>query len=160
MTNRRGQIIGQWNGSRAIECQSRWGAQYQYSWFASIGDDYDLCEAWLLKHQSNHRFLWWKWRVLKPSCALPWFVSESGFISGLVAVLHDTTEQDKARERRLFVFQCESWTANLSTSVKSYLEALDDGVVRVGGTDLSCFTEWNQPRWCVWSQIFGACHDR
>ena len=29
---------------------------------------------------------------------------ESGFISGLVAVLHDTTEQEKEeRERRLFV---------------------------------------------------------
>ena len=32
---------------------------------------------------------------------------ESGFISGLVAVLHDTTEQDKEeRERRLFVSEC------------------------------------------------------
>lgn len=32
---------------------------------------------------------------------------ESGFISGLVAVLHDATEQEKEeRERRLFVFKC------------------------------------------------------
>ena len=55
---------------------------------------------------------------------------ESGFISGLVAVLHDTTEQDKEeRERRLFVSNVSHELRTPLTSVKSYLEALDDGAL-------------------------------
>ena len=55
---------------------------------------------------------------------------ESGFISGLVAVLHDTTEQDKEeRERRLFVSNVSHELRTPLTSVKSYLEALDDGAI-------------------------------
>lgn len=55
---------------------------------------------------------------------------ESGFISGLVAVLHDTTEQDKEeRERRLFVSDVSHELRTPLTSVKSYLEALDDGAL-------------------------------
>ena len=55
---------------------------------------------------------------------------ESGFISGLVAVLHDTTEQDKEeRERRLFVSNVSHELRTPLTSVKSYLEALDEGAV-------------------------------
>jgi len=51
---------------------------------------------------------------------------ESGFISGLVAVLHDTTEQEKEeRERRLFVSNVSHELRTPLTSVKSYLEALD-----------------------------------
>ncbi len=50
---------------------------------------------------------------------------ESGFISGLVAVLHDTTEQEKEeRERRLFVSNVSHELRTPLTSVKSYLEAL------------------------------------
>ncbi len=53
---------------------------------------------------------------------------ESGFISGLVAVLHDTTEQEKEeRERRLFVSNVSHELRTPLTSVKSYLEALDEG---------------------------------
>ncbi|VKV40248.1 histidine kinase [Streptococcus pneumoniae] len=52
---------------------------------------------------------------------------ESGFISGLVAVLHDTTEQEKEeRERRLFVSNVSHELRTPLTSVKSYLEALDE----------------------------------
>ena len=55
---------------------------------------------------------------------------ESGFISGLVAVLHDTTEQDKEeRERRLFVSNVSHELRTPLTSVKSYLDALDEGAL-------------------------------
>lgn len=53
---------------------------------------------------------------------------ESGFISGLVAVLHDVTEQEKnERERRNFVSNVSHELRTPLTSVKSYLEALQDG---------------------------------
>ena len=55
---------------------------------------------------------------------------ESGFISGLVAVLHDTTEQEQEeRERRLFVSNVSHELRTPLTSVKSYLEALDEGAL-------------------------------
>jgi len=55
---------------------------------------------------------------------------ESGFISGLVAVLHDTTEQEKEeRERKLFVSNVSHELRTPLTSVKSYLEALDEGAL-------------------------------
>ena len=55
---------------------------------------------------------------------------ESGFISGLVAVLHNTTEQEKEeRERRLFVSNVSHELRTPLTSVKSYLEALDEGAL-------------------------------
>ncbi|HEU7446400.1 TPA: cell wall metabolism sensor histidine kinase VicK [Streptococcus pneumoniae] len=55
---------------------------------------------------------------------------ESGFISGLVAVLYDTTEQEKEeRERRLFVSNVSHELRTPLTSVKSYLEALDEGAL-------------------------------
>ena len=55
---------------------------------------------------------------------------ESGFISGLVAVLHYTTEQEKEeRERRLFVSNVSHELRTPLTSVKSYLEALDEGAL-------------------------------
>ena len=55
---------------------------------------------------------------------------ESGFISGLVAVLHDTTEQEKEeRERRLFVSNVSHELRTPLTSVKSYLESLDEGAL-------------------------------
>ena len=56
---------------------------------------------------------------------------ESGFISGLVAVLHDATEQEKEeRERRLFVSNVSHELRTPLTSVKSYLEALDEGALK------------------------------
>ncbi|TCD46105.1 cell wall metabolism sensor histidine kinase VicK [Streptococcus sp. X16XC17] len=56
--------------------------------------------------------------------------SESGLISGIVAVLHDMTEQAKEeRERRLFVSNVSHELRTPLTSVKSYLEALDEGAL-------------------------------
>lgn len=55
---------------------------------------------------------------------------ENGFVSGLIAVLHDTTNLEKEeRERRMFVSNVSHELRTPLTSVKSYLEALDDGVL-------------------------------
>lgn len=53
---------------------------------------------------------------------------ESGFISGLVCVLHDVTEQQKIDdERKQFVSNVSHELRTPLTSMKSYLEALNDG---------------------------------
>lgn len=53
---------------------------------------------------------------------------ESGFISGLVCVLHDVTEQEKIeRERKEFVSNVSHELRTPLTSMRSYLEALNDG---------------------------------
>ncbi|MDR0921664.1 MAG: cell wall metabolism sensor histidine kinase WalK [Lactobacillales bacterium] len=53
---------------------------------------------------------------------------ESGFISGIVAVLHDVTEQAKTeRERQEFVSNVSHELRTPLTSMRSYLEALNDG---------------------------------
>ena len=93
----------------------------------SIGDEYDLrsliTEVPELTIDSQDEYL-----SLRVRFAL--IRRESGFISGLVAVLHDTTEQDKEeRERRLFVSNVSHELRTPLTSVKSYLEALDDGAL-------------------------------
>lgn len=55
---------------------------------------------------------------------------ERGIISGTVVVLHDMTEQAKEeRERRLFVSNVSHELRTPLTSVKSYLEALDEGAL-------------------------------
>lgn len=59
------------------------------------------------------------------------FRRQSGFISGVVAVLHDVTEQEKnERERRLFVSNVSHELRTPLTSIKSYLEALDEGALQ------------------------------
>lgn len=96
----------------------------------SLGDDYDLRslitevpELTIDSQDENGEYL-----SLRVRFAL--IRRESGFISGLVAVLHDTTEQDKEeRERRLFVSNVSHELRTPLTSVKSYLEALDDGAL-------------------------------
>lgn len=53
---------------------------------------------------------------------------ETGFISGLVVVLHDVTEQQKnERERRQFVSNVSHELRTPLTSMRSYIEALNDG---------------------------------
>lgn len=53
---------------------------------------------------------------------------ESGFISGLVAVLHDVTEQEKTeQERREFVSNVSHELRTPLTSTRSYIEALAEG---------------------------------
>ena len=96
----------------------------------SLGDDYDLRslitevpELTIDSQDENGEYL-----SLRVRFAL--IRRESGFISGLVAVLHDTTEQDKEeRERRLFVSNVSHELRTPLASVKSYLEALDDGAL-------------------------------
>ena len=58
---------------------------------------------------------------------------ESGFISGLVAVLHDVTEQEKTeQERRDFVSNVSHELRTPLTSMRSYIEALHDGAWKDG----------------------------
>ena len=53
---------------------------------------------------------------------------ESGFVSGLVCVLHDVTSQEKEeRERKQFVSNVSHELRTPLTSVHSYVEALSDG---------------------------------
>lgn len=53
---------------------------------------------------------------------------ESGFISGLVAVLHDVTEQERTeRDRREFVSNVSHELRTPLTSMRSYIEALSEG---------------------------------
>ncbi|MFD1465451.1 cell wall metabolism sensor histidine kinase WalK [Lapidilactobacillus mulanensis] len=53
---------------------------------------------------------------------------ETGFISGIVCVLHDVTEKEKnERERREFVSNVSHELRTPLTSVRSYIEALTDG---------------------------------
>jgi two-component system, OmpR family, sensor histidine kinase VicK len=53
---------------------------------------------------------------------------ESGFINGLIVVLHDITEQEKIdRERREFVANVSHELRTPLTTMKSYLEALAEG---------------------------------
>ena len=80
-------------------------------------------EIHLSRRDANDEFV-----TLRVNFAL--ISKESGFISGLVAVLHDATEQEKEeRERRLFVSNVSHELRTPLTSVKSYLEALDDGAL-------------------------------
>jgi two-component system sensor histidine kinase VicK len=53
---------------------------------------------------------------------------EDGYLSGLVCVLHDITEQEKIdRERRQFVSNVSHELRTPLTSMRSYIEALNDG---------------------------------
>ncbi|MCS8619344.1 cell wall metabolism sensor histidine kinase WalK [Limosilactobacillus fermentum] len=55
---------------------------------------------------------------------------ESGFVSGLVCVLHDvTSQQEEERERKEFVSNVSHELRTPLTSVKSYVEALSDGAI-------------------------------
>lgn len=130
-TNRRGQIITINNmatkqlGVKRDEVQNM-----SILDLLSISDEYDLRdlitnvpELTIDSQDENGEYL-----SLRVRFAL--VRRESGFISGLVAVLHDTTEQDKEeRERRLFVSNVSHELRTPLTSVKSYLEALDEGAL-------------------------------
>ncbi|MCM0582959.1 cell wall metabolism sensor histidine kinase WalK [Weissella diestrammenae] len=55
---------------------------------------------------------------------------ESGFISGMVIVLHDVTEEQRINEeRRQFVSNVSHELRTPLTSVKSYIDALQDGAM-------------------------------
>lgn len=55
---------------------------------------------------------------------------QSGFISGLVMILHDITEQQRIdNERKLFVSNVSHELRTPLTSVKSYVDALSEGAI-------------------------------
>lgn len=130
-TNRRGQIIMvNEMAAKQLNVNSDEVLNTSILDLLSLGDDYDLRslitevpELTIDSQDENGEYL-----SLRVRFAL--IRRESGFISGLVAVLHDTTEQDKEeRERRLFVSNVSHELRTPLTSVKSYLEALDDGAL-------------------------------
>ena len=130
-TNRRGQIITINDMATKQLGVKRDGVQNMSILdLLSISDEYDLRdlitnvpELTIDSQDENGEYL-----SLRVRFAL--VRRESGFISGLVAVLHDTTEQDKEeRERRLFVSNVSHELRTPLTSVKSYLEALDEGAL-------------------------------
>ncbi|QQK81755.1 cell wall metabolism sensor histidine kinase WalK [Salicibibacter cibi] len=56
--------------------------------------------------------------------------SESGYVTGLITVLHDVTEKEKLeRERREFVANVSHELRTPLTTLKSYMEALEDGAM-------------------------------
>ncbi|QQK78080.1 cell wall metabolism sensor histidine kinase WalK [Salicibibacter cibarius] len=56
--------------------------------------------------------------------------SESGYVTGLITVLHDVTEKEKLeRERREFVANVSHELRTPLTTLKSYMEALEDGAI-------------------------------
>ncbi|WP_018663440.1 cell wall metabolism sensor histidine kinase WalK [Heyndrickxia acidiproducens] len=59
--------------------------------------------------------------------------NEAGFVSGLITVLHDVTEQEKIdMERREFVANVSHELRTPLTTMRSYLEALTDGAWKDG----------------------------
>lgn len=56
---------------------------------------------------------------------------ETGFINGLITVLHDSTEQEKNEdERKEFVANVSHELRTPLTTMRSYLEALSDGAIK------------------------------
>ena len=128
-TNRRGQIIMINDmATKQLGVKESEARKMNILKLLDIEDEYDLRdlitkvpELTIDSQDENGEFL-----SLRVRFAL--IRRESGFISGLVAVLHDTTEQEKEeRERRLFVSNVSHELRTPLTSVKSYLEALDEG---------------------------------
>ncbi|MGH1584310.1 cell wall metabolism sensor histidine kinase WalK [Lactiplantibacillus plantarum] len=92
-----------------------------------IRDDYSLRDLienqdeLMLDFSSNEREL-----ILNAYFSL--IQRESGFISGLVCVLHDVTEQQKIdNDRKQFVSNVSHELRTPLTSLRSYIEALSDG---------------------------------
>lgn len=130
-TNRRGQIIMiNDRATKQLGVKESEARKMNILKLLDIEDEYDLRdlitkvpELTIDSQDENGEFL-----SLRVRFALT--RRESGFISGLVAVLHDTTEQEKEeRERRLFVSNVSHELRTPLTSVKSYLEALDEGAL-------------------------------
>ena len=130
-TNRRGQIIMINDmATKQLGVKESEARKMNILKLLGIEDEYDLRdlitkvpELTIDSQDENGEFL-----SLRVRFAL--IRRESGFISGLVAVLHDTTEQEKEeRERRLFVSNVSHELRTPLTSVKSYLEALDEGAL-------------------------------
>ena len=130
-TNRRGQIIMINDmATKQLGVKESEARKMNILKLLDIEDEYDLRdlitkvpELTIDSQDENGEFL-----SLRVRFAL--IRRESGFISGLVAVLHDTTEQEKEeRERRLFVSNVRHELRTPLTSVKSYLEALDEGAL-------------------------------
>lgn len=93
------------------------GIQDEFS-FQDILDDQD---AILVESPSNNNDL-----ILNTDFSL--IQRDSGFVSGVVVVLHDVTEQQRVdRERKEFVSNVSHELRTPLTSIRSYVETLNDG---------------------------------
>lgn len=137
----------------------RWGQIWVF-WICSISDEYDLRdlitnvpELTIDSQDENGEYL-----SLRVRFAL--VRRESGFISGLVAVLHDTTEQDKEeRERRLFVSNVSHELRTPLTSVKSIWKPWMRELCHrpVAPDFVKGIAQWNQPHDADGDGTYGVC---
>lgn len=89
----------------------------------AIYDLYDHSESILLDFSTEKRPY-----ILEASFSV--IQEEDGPINGLITVLHDVTEQEKIeQDRREFVANVSHELRTPLTTIKSYLEALEDGVM-------------------------------
>ncbi|SES34611.1 cell wall metabolism sensor histidine kinase WalK [Salisediminibacterium halotolerans] len=91
--------------------------------FMSLDDLYRMTEPILLDFDTVEDEL-----VLEANFSV--IEKEDGEVNGLIAVLHDVTEQERVeQERREFVANVSHELRTPLTSMKSYLEALNDGAL-------------------------------
>ncbi|GEL09113.1 cell wall metabolism sensor histidine kinase WalK [Salisediminibacterium halotolerans] len=91
--------------------------------FMSLDDLYRMTEPILLDFDTVEDEL-----VLEANFSV--IEKEDGELNGLIAVLHDVTEQERVeQERREFVANVSHELRTPLTSMKSYLEALNDGAL-------------------------------
>lgn len=89
----------------------------------AIYDLYDQSESVLLDFSTEKQPF-----ILKANFSV--IQEEDGPINGLITVLHDVTEQEKIeQDRREFVANVSHELRTPLTTIKSYLEALEDGVI-------------------------------
>ena len=93
----------------------------------SVGDEYTFEDLIHMQDSINLDFSSWDrpyiWRA-----NFSVIQKETGFVNGLIVVLHDITEQEKIEmERREFVSNVSHELRTPLTTMRSYLEALADG---------------------------------
>ncbi|GGE53696.1 PAS domain-containing sensor histidine kinase [Pullulanibacillus camelliae] len=88
-----------------------------------LDDLYDMEDSMMLDFSTEHQKL-----LVRVNFSV--ILKENGAIDGLIAVLHDVTEQEQIdEERREFVANVSHELRTPLTTMKSYLEALSDGAV-------------------------------
>lgn len=93
------------------------GLEEEYTFEELLGEQESVILDY--SHHANHLILRANFSVIQ---------KETGFVNGLIAVLHDITEQEKIdAERREFVANVSHELRTPLTTMRSYLEALAEG---------------------------------
>ncbi|GGH80394.1 two-component system sensor histidine kinase VicK [Pullulanibacillus pueri] len=88
-----------------------------------IDDLYEMQDSMMLDFSTEHQKL-----LIRVNFSV--ILKENGALDGLIAVLHDVTEQEQIdEERREFVANVSHELRTPLTTMRSYLEALSDGAV-------------------------------